>query len=159
MTTRVNHPLRIYTAGIGLVCAGSVVFALEARQDAEHARSTADARVSIERSHTQQALELAASATAYSKKIHAQDLALVTRYNALVVLKKRDDRTYASELRKAQAAANAGVQTSYVGGGATYSYASSKSGGGGGGGTVASASAAPSTSSSAPASAPVTKTS
>ncbi len=126
MTGRVNHPLRIYTAGIGLICAGSVVFALEARQEAAHARSTADARVAVERSRTEEALRLAATAATFSKKVQTQDAALVGRYNALVAAKKHSDVVYARELHKAQVAANNGVPVTYVGGGTTYSYASAK---------------------------------
>ena len=124
MAARANHPLRIYTAGIGLVCAGSVVFALEARQDAAHAHSTADARVAVERSRTGEALRLAANAVAFAKKVQAQDATLVGRYNALVAVKKHDDRVYARELHKAQVAANNGTPVTYVGGGTSYSYAS-----------------------------------
>ena len=141
-----NHPLRIYTAAIGLVCAGSVVVTLQARHDADHARSTQAQAVASERARTAYWAQVAATAQADDEKVRAQFGGIAARYNALVAQKQADDRRYVRELKKAQQSAN-GSAVRYVGGGTSYQYT-----------TVASSSSSGGTT-AAPPVAPATKTS
>ena len=147
----INRALRVYTAGIGIVCAGSVVMTLQARHEADAATKTASVALVGEKQKTAYWNQIAASAVVDDKGARQDLKQLAARYNTLVVRKRRDDRRYAGELRRAQAAANAGRPTTYVGGGTSYAYSTVTASSGGS--TPALAPAA------APASQPATATS
>ena len=119
-----SHLLRLYTIGIGIVCAGSVAYTLQSQHDADRARRNATAwqREVLAWQDT------ARQAMAGEKDVRAQNADLVERFNALVNDTKASERKLLASLEQARKLAKRNRPIRYVSGGTTYRYASAAGG-------------------------------
>jgi hypothetical protein len=142
--------LRVYTVAASLVCAGAVVFTVEARTEESSQASTAAAW----QHQAQQWQDIARRTLTHDQQTLAANRLLVARYNRLVATSRLSQARLFIAVRQARAAAERNVPTQYVSSGTVYQTVSG--GGGGGGGAAAAAPAAPA---SVASSAPTTHTS